>query len=315
MSSVSREEPDCSGRSDLVVDGIRIKNPDRVYFADRDDVLTKADLVEHYLAVRPWLERHIVGRPVMLLRCPEGTAGQCFHQRHPWPATPEAIGRVWIGGGNGAGESLVFDSYRSVVAAAGIGALELHIWASRADQPARPDRMVFDFDPGEHVSFSWVKEAAVELGEMLEEAGLVSFVMTTGGKGLHLVVPLTPDHEFAEVRDHARSWAHHLVLERPDRYIDHPSKAKRHGLIYIDVLRNGQGATAICPWSTRAHPNAPVATPIDWEELDQDFGPNDLTVRTVGARLASAPRDPWEGYFDVSQRITKAAWAAISALH
>jgi bifunctional non-homologous end joining protein LigD len=314
MSS-SHERSGASERSERVIEGVVVSNPDRVYFGAGDDAsgptLTKADLVDYYLAVRPWLEPHIVGRPVMLLRCPEGTQGPCFFQRHPSAATARNIGHATLEGSRGATDVLVFDSYRSVVAAAAIGALELHIWGVRVDRPRRPDRMVFDLDPGEAVGFGTVKEAAIELAEALEEAGLTSFVMTTGGAGLHLVVPLEPAHEFAEVRDHARAWARHFTRERPDRYTDHASKAVRRDRIYIDVLRNGHGSTAICPWSTRARSVATVATPVDWEDLDHDFGPTDLTVTTALAR----PSDPWVGYFDTVQRITARTWAAIARSH
>jgi bifunctional non-homologous end joining protein LigD len=309
MSSRSARFED-SGEPIRVQD-VPITHPDRVYFAEPK--VTKADLVDYLVAVRSWLEPHVVGRPVMLLRCPEGLSGSCFFQRHPTAATSRAIGRAALE--RTGAQVLVLDSYRSVVAAAASGALELHIWGSRADRPSHPDRMVFDLDPGEDVGFEQVKEAAVELAEGLDEGGLTSFVMTTGSKGLHLVVPLTRHHEFAEVRDHARAWAHALARERPDRYTDHPNRSARRGHVYIDVLRNGRGATAICPWSTRARPGAPVATPIDWEALALDFHPSDLTLPIVLARQAKSRADPWDGYFDVSQRITKATWAAISAVH
>ena len=297
-----------------MIDGVRITSPDRVYFTAAQAggvTLTKADLIAYYYTVRELIEPHVVGRPVMLLRCPEGLSGACFYQKHPAPGMPPEIARARLADRSGSSEYIAFDSFRSIVAAVGIGALELHIWASRVDRPDRPDRMVFDLDPGEDVRFSWVKEAALELGEYLEEAGLTSFVMTTGGKGLHLVVPLVRRHEFGEVRDYARAWARRLAHERPDRYIDHPSKARRNGHIYIDVLRNGRGATAICPLSTRARSGARVAAPIDWEALDTDFGPEDWTLANLVGELSRTGRNPWAGYFETRQQITREAWAAV----
>jgi bifunctional non-homologous end joining protein LigD len=182
-----------------------------------------------------------------------------------------------------------------------MGVLELHIWGSHVDTLEKPDRMVFDFDPDEDLDFGQVKEAAKEMRERLKAVDLESFVMASGGKGLHVVVPLTPRYGWDEVKGFAEAIARILAAEKPERYLADMSKARRKGRIFVDYLRNGRGATAIAPFSSRARKGAPVSWPIAWSALARLENAHPFAVDTGAAGLKRQKGDPWKGYFEVDQ--------------
>ncbi len=194
------------------------------------------------------------------------------------------------------------------MALAQFGAIELHVWGSHIDRPDRADRLVFDLDPGEGVAFEAVIAAARDVRERLKALGLESFPLLTGGKGIHVVLPLERRHDFDEVRDFAASLAKAMAAEEPDRYIAKASKSERKGRVFIDYLRNGHGATAIVPYSPRAREGAPVAVPLRWDELGDEESGGAYTLRELPRRLAALKNDPWEGYDEVRQRLTRDMW-------
>jgi bifunctional non-homologous end joining protein LigD len=184
-----------------------------------------------------------------------------------------------------------------------MGVLELHIWGAHNATLEEPDRLVFDFDPDEDVLFGAVKDAAKAMRERLKSLGLTSFVMATGGKGLHVVVPLTPKHGWEDFKAFAEAMARTFAAENPDRYLAEASKARRKGKIYVDYLRNGRGATAIAPYSTRARKGAPVAWPLAWTELPKLASAHEVTVANAASILMKRRSDPWKDYFSVRQTL------------
>ncbi len=235
-----------------------------------------------------------------------GVTGECFFQKHFTASTPEAINATEIEEKDGDRASyLLFGTPESLVAAAQIGALELHVWASRVDRLEQPDRLILDLDPDEALSFEDVKRAAREVRERLDQAGLESFALLTGGKGIHVVAPLERRQGWDELKAAARGLARQMSGEMPGLYIAEASKEKRKGRIFIDWMRNERGATAICPFSPRARPGAPVATPVSWEELDGVSAASAYTLRSIRQRMAHLNRDPWEGYEGLRQSITR----------
>lgn len=287
------------------VAGVTITHPDRMLFPEQG--LTKQALAEFYVAVAPLALPHIEGRPLSLLRCPQGRARACFFQKHLGPGAPEAIGAVEVPEDDGT------DLYPMVRDAAGLvglvqlGVLELHPWGSRADRLERPDRLILDLDPAPDVDFDRVKDAARVLREVLADLGLEAFVKTTGGKGLHVIAPLERRTDWDTLKSFSRALAQLLERSAPKDYVATASKAKRGGRIFVDWLRNGRGATAVAPYVTRARPGAPVATPLAWEELDTLASGAVWTVTNFAERLAQVRRiDPWAGFFEQRQTLTAA---------
>jgi bifunctional non-homologous end joining protein LigD len=287
---------------------VKVTNPDRILFPLGG--FTKADLIAYYAAVAEWILPHVADRPLSLVRCPEGVAGECFFQRHAGPATPAGVERVTIRGEEK--EHLVIRDLAGLASLVQMGVLEIHVWGAKADKPDRPDRMVFDLDPGENVAFAEVIETAQLVRDRLQALGLESWVKTTGGKGLHVVVPLDRRHEWKDVKDFAKRFASRLSADFPKRYLAKASKAARRGRIYVDYLRNDRTATAVAAYSTRARDNAPVSTPLAWEEWSGNLAPSSFTIQSVPERLASLEADPWEDMASTRQSITAAARRELS---
>lgn len=287
---------------------VKVTNPDRVLYPSAG--ITKADLIAYYAAVAEWVLPHVAGRPLSLVRCPEGVVGDCFFQRHAGPATPTRVERLSIAGEEK--EHLVVRDLAGLAALVQMGVLEIHVWGARADRPDRPDRLIFDLDPGEGVAFAEVVETALLVRDRLGTLGLESWVKTTGGKGLHVVAPLDRRHEWKDVKDFAKRFAARIAADFPKRYLAKSSKSARRGRIYVDYLRNDRTATAVAPYSTRARDDAPVAVPLAWEELTSDIQPQSFTIQTVPERLAALDADPWEEMDDVRQSITVAARREVS---
>lgn len=292
----SKDEP-------IYVHGIKITNRNKVLY--KEEGFTKADLIAYYEKEADWILPHLSNRPLTFFRCPEGYTRGCFFQKHAMGSEPKAIRTIGVLESEGTEPSMAVDSLPGLIATVQLGVLELHIWGSRSDKVDYPDRMVFDLDPDEAIPYERVLAAARELRERLEALDLISFPMTTGGKGMHVVVPLERRHDFDEVKAFSRVIARRMQSESND-FITEASKSKRKGKIFVDYLRNGRGATAICPFSTRARKGATVAAPISWEELKKGLAGNKYDIKNIETRLSRLKKDPWGGYFDVRQRLTAA---------
>ena len=286
--------------------GAKLSNADKVLYPE--DGLTKQDLARYYEAVADWFLPEVRDRPLTLVRCPNGYAKDCFFQKHAADGTPESVRRVPIAEDDGVAQYLAVDSLDGVWALVQLGALEMHVWGARRDRPEYPDRLVFDLDPDASVPWPEVINAALLTRKRLDDLGLVSFARTTGGKGLHVVVPLVRRHEWDTAKAFAKALAEDLVRQHPDRYTARLPLAARRGKIFIDYLRNGRGATAIASYSTRARPHAPVAMPLRWDEVTPALQPGAFTLLTVPARLARRKRDPWADFAEVRQSLTQRAW-------
>lgn len=246
---------------------VDISNRERVIFPGSGQ--TKGDLADYYTEVAGLMLPFAANRPISLVRCPQGRSGRCFFQKHDSGMLGDHVRHVAIAEKDGGVEDYLYiDDAAGLLACVQMGTIEFHSWGSTATAVEHPDRMIFDLDPDEELDFISVKSAAKHIHDRLADIGLVSFAMLSGGKGVHVIVPLTPGHSWAVHKDFAHRFAQALALAEPDRYIATMSKAKRKGKIFIDWLRNQRGATAVLPYSARSRENAPVAVPIDWEELD-----------------------------------------------
>ena len=292
--SHQKKSPAASSQDNVEIAGIRLTHPDRVLYPDQG--ITKLELARYYEQVAGWMLPHVEGRPLTLVRCPSGHKKQCFYQRHVTESLGDPIRSIAVKEGRSTVSYVAVDSPPGLIALAQMGVLEIHTWGSRQDHLEQPDRLTFDLDPDPALSWKRVKEAAQALRERLSDLGLHSFVKTTGGKGLHVVVPIAPRQNWDVVKAFARKVAESFAEGAPELYLATMSKAKRKGKIFIDYLRNARTATAISAYSTRARASAPVSVPLTWDELATDVREDHFTIRNVPQRLARLRRDPWEGY-------------------
>ena len=290
------------GNDSAVVAGVAISHPDRVVYPDIG--LTKLEVARYYEEVAESILPHLARRPLTLVRCPQGAAAQCFFQKHAADYLPDTILEVAIREGRGTGTYVAVESLAGILALVQMGALEFHVWGSRMETLERPDQMVFDLDPAEELPFAATIAAALTLRGLLSELGLSSFVKTSGGKGLHVVVPLSATRPWDDIKDFSHAVADLMVRADPARYLATMSRKKRAGKVYIDYLRNGRGATFVAPYSTRRRPGAPVSAPLRWDELTARLRPDRYTVGNLGRRLARLKADPWQGYAATRQEIT-----------
>lgn len=284
---------------------VRLTHPDRVLYPELG--ITKRDLAIYYVQIADWILPHVVGRPLSLVRCPAGMSGQCFFQRHPPEGLSVDVERVEIREKDKSGTYLAVHDVRGLVSLVQFGALELHVWGCRADDVERPDRLVFDLDPDPSVPWKRVIDAAFVVREKLDDLALRSFAKTSGGKGLHVVVPIARKHTWEAATAFTRAIAGALAVERPNQFVATMSKAARRGKIFIDYLRNQRGASTVVAYSTRAKTGAPVSFPLSWDELPKLSGPQHYTVENVPRYLARRKRDPWQQILRTTQSITAAA--------
>ena len=292
----STREPAISGPArdgSITFEGVRLSSPDRVLYPEQG--ITKLGLAQYYAAIRDHVLPELRNRPLSLVRCPDGQGKECFYQKHATTAVPAVVGRIDIpeGSGTGTGTYTYLKDLAGLIAMVQIGVLELHPWGSTVAKLETPDRITFDLDPDVGLGWERVTEAAIEMREALLGIGLQSFPKTTGGKGLHVVVPVTPKLEWDAIKEFAKWVAERFVAAYPDRFTSNMSKRARSGRIFIDYLRNGRGATAIGAYSPRARPGAPVATPLFWSEVESGVTPDEFTVASVPDRLAGLSADPW----------------------
>ncbi|MEZ0170167.1 non-homologous end-joining DNA ligase [Microvirga sp. TS319] len=304
-SRTKRPSPAKTSKSDSVeVAGIPLTHPERVLWEDQR--LTKQELAEFYAGIAEWLLPHLVNRPLTLIRCPGGAQKKCFVQRHSWAGMNPAIRRTEAPDSSGTLEVLTVRDIQGVVALVQSGVLEMHVWNATLEDLERPDRLIFDLDPGEGIAWRQVIEGALAIRERLQALGLESLVKTTGGKGLHVVVPLTPKASWKEALAFTRDMAEAITRDEPKRYTTTSIKTEREGRIFIDYLRNNREASAVAPYSTRSRPGAPVATPVAWEELTPDLKPNGFTVENLNQRLAALRNDPWARIATIDQVLPEA---------
>jgi len=281
-------------------DGVRITNPDRIIFPESD--VTKGQLADYYRALGAPMAVWTANRPISLVRCPQGRAKKCFFQKHDSGTFGPHVLHVPIREKDGHMEDYLYVAGSAgVVACVQMGTIEFHGWGSKIADVEKPDRIVFDLDPDAGLDFALVKKAAKDLKTHLADMGLQTFPMLTGGKGVHVVVPLTPGAEWPEVKDFAQRFALALAEAEPERFTAALSKAKRTGRIFVDYLRNQRGATAVMPYSALAREGAPVAAPINWEELDEMKSGARFSVKDAELLLERAASRLLQGWGEANQ--------------
>jgi bifunctional non-homologous end joining protein LigD len=288
--------------------GVALSRPDKLYFPEA--TIAKRELAQYYASVAGWILPHLEGRPLSLVRCPDGWSRQCFYQKHAERSVHDAVTRVEVPEGKGAATYFSADCAAALAGLVQWGVIELHPWGARSPRLDRPDRLIFDLDPDEGLSWKELATATLLLRTLLDEMKLTGFLKTTGGKGLHVVLPIRPTLTWDDAKSFARAVADFLVRTFPDRFTATAAKNRRRDRIFVDYLRNARGATAIVPFGVRARANAPVATPIAWAELERDVRFEHFNLRNLPKRLArfeAKPHaDPWAHFFDTRQAITAA---------
>jgi bifunctional non-homologous end joining protein LigD len=283
-------------------DTVKISNPERIVFPDAN--ISKGELAAYFRAVAPLMIPWVGNRPLTLVRCPQGRAKKCFFQKHDAGTFGPHVHHVPITEKKGQVEDYLYiEDQAGLLACVQMGAIEFHGWGSRIADVEKPDRLVFDIDPDEGLSFEAVKKAARDLKRHLADMGLQTFPLLTGGKGLHVVVPLTPEAEWPQVKDFAMRFCIALATAEPDRFTANLAKAARKGRMFLDYLRNQRGATAIMPYSTRARPGAPVSAPITWDELEDYQSGGHFTLRDADQLVERASSRALQGWGEASQAL------------
>ncbi|MGE5270799.1 MAG: DNA ligase D [Thiohalocapsa sp.] len=282
-------------------EGVRLTNPGRILYPEQG--ITKLALAQYYAAIGDWALPHLANRALSLVRCPEGYDKQCFYQKHLSSGVPDVLGRVEITEKSTTDTYLVIENLAGLIGVVQMGVLEIHPWGSTVDHLETPDRITFDFDPDVGLPYERVTAAAIEMREALLGIGLRSFAKTTGGKGLHVVVPVTPKLEWEAIKEFSKWVSERFAAAYPDRFTTNMAKRARTGRIFLDYLRNGRGATAIGAYSARARAGAPVATPLFWDEVEEGVRPDAFTVETVPDRLKQLKSDPWAEMAKLRQSI------------
>jgi bifunctional non-homologous end joining protein LigD len=291
---IMRESPPAKKAETPRQPNVKLTHPDRLYWPDEG--VTKEGLADYYSEVWPLIAPFVVGRPLALLRAPEGIVGERFFQKHAWRGMNKKIGLFQDPKDSPDEKLLVIEDLDGLISLVQSAVLEIHPWGSTIADLEHPDMIIMDLDPGEDVSWARVIEAAFEVKTRLEAEGLATFVKTSGGKGLHVVSPIKPSAEWPEVKEFTKRIADGMARDLPEKYVSTITKSKRHGKILIDYLRNGRGNTAVAPYSTRARKGAAVSMPLAWDELNEAIGPAYFTVSNAPARLAALSENPWDGF-------------------
>jgi bifunctional non-homologous end joining protein LigD len=282
---------------------IKLTHADRLYWPDVG--VTKEGLADYYAEIWPYAAPFITDRPLALLRCPEGFEGEQFFQKHIWKGAGSAL--VELHDPEDPGQALIgVHDVDGLLTLAQGGALEIHPWGSTAADIERPDILIMDLDPGDGVSWPRLIDAAQEVRERLKEAGLVAFVKTSGGKGLHVAAPLKPRADWEEVKVFTKALAEAMAKDSPKSYVSTIAKKARDGKIFVDYLRNQRGATAVAPYSPRARPGAPVSMPLEWGELSPAIGPTHFTIANAATRLGALKSIPWTDFRNAAAPLRRA---------
>jgi bifunctional non-homologous end joining protein LigD len=293
------------GRPTAASFGIEISSADRVIFPK--DELTKGDLADYYAQVAKLIMLDAAERPMTLIRFPQGTAEKGFFQKHDTGSFGPDVKHIPIKEKDGGTEDyLYFDGIRGLLACVQMGTVEFHGWGSRIAKIEHPDRLVFDLDPDEGLDFGNVKRAAIHLGELLEQLGLVSFPLLTGGKGIHVVVPLDASRDWETVKDFAERFSRAIAEAEPKNFTANIRKIQRKGRIFIDWLRNQRGATAVMPYSARGREGAPVAAPVTWDELDEYASGHHFCIRDADELIDRAESKALAGWGKAKQSLPDA---------
>lgn len=278
----------------------KLTHSDKILYPE--DKITKGKLAEYYDAIHEWILPYITNRPLTLVRCPENYK-QCFFQKHIGHHASAALHEVTIKEKEGKGQYFYIKDRAGLLVLPQMGALELHTWNSKIDDIEYPDMLVFDLDPAPELAWKKVVQGALEVKEYLAELKLKSFVKTTGGKGLHVVVPIKPEFNWDEVKSFSKTFVELVAKQNSKKYLTKMTKSQRVGKIFLDYLRNQRSATAVAAYSTRARLHAPVSTPIEWDELTNRKEDTFYTLRTLPDRLAKLKKDPWRDFFKVKQSL------------
>ena len=300
-STVTAPSAKVSGKNNAVVGSISISHAQRVIYPGTH--ITKQGLAEYYLFVSDKIMPHIVDRPLSMVRCPEGASEPCFFQRHVGLGKSPYLHEVRVGVKDEARDYLMIHDVEGLISLVQWGVIELHPWQCAANNLDKPDRMIFDLDPDPSVSLKQLIDGAQEVRQRMRQLGLATFLKTTGGKGLHVVVPMTPSYSFQAIKSFARAIAESMASDNPTKYIATMTKAKRAGKIFVDYLRNDVTATAVAPYSARAREGATVSTPLAWEELTGNLKLSSFTIETVPQRLKKQRKDPWQDFRNTKQKI------------
>jgi bifunctional non-homologous end joining protein LigD len=301
LSEKSRTSIASSRPSKKPLTSVNITHPDRLVFPELG--LTKGDIANYYEAVAPRMLPHLRDRPLTLVFCPKGVDQGCQYLRHSKVWGPKAIRRIRIREKTKIGEYMIADTREALLSLAQMNVLEVHTWNSTADHIEKPNRIVLDLDPGEKVQWEAVIAAARLIRSMLAELKLKSWVKTTGGRGLHVVVPIVPERDWSVCLEYARQIATVAVEQNAALYTTDFRKQGREDKILIDYLRNNRTNTSISAFSVRARQGAPVSMPIDWNDLRPSHGPERFTVKTSVAYLKRQQADPWRDYWRIRQRL------------
>jgi bifunctional non-homologous end joining protein LigD len=278
----------------------KLTHPDRILWPE--DGITKQGLAEFYTGIADWILPHVTGRVLSLVRCPGGVGKPCFYAKHLWEGAGKSFEPVDVGEAEPMFAIRDLDGLLALVQA---NVLEIHPWGSRVDRLEQPDRIIFDLDPGDDVTWEEVIAAAVEVKERLKALGLESFVKTTGGKGLHVVSPISPEAKWDKVKAFTKTVAEAMAADTSRKYVALMSKSRRKGRIFVDYLRNGRGATAVAAYSTRARNGAAISVPLTWTELQTGIRANHFTIDNLRQRLSHRKRDPWAGFFTLKQKLPR----------
>ncbi|HLO39768.1 MAG TPA: DNA ligase D [Phycisphaerales bacterium] len=308
--SANAAAPPTSAKSENTVHGVRVTHPERVVFPERG--ITKLQLVQYYDLVAERMLPYIADRPLSTVRCPEGSGGSCFFQKHIAQTFRPPVKSIEIEESDGPARHITIDSVEGLLMLIQNGVIEIHPWGSRNDDVERPDMLTIDLDPGPDISFDEVKVGAIKVRTLLNSLDLTCFVKTSGGKGLHIAIPIDRTVDWETAKSFARGIAEQLERREPTAYVSVMNKAKRKGRIFVDYLRNGRGATSVAAYSARARPRAGVSMPLDWNDLVTLKAADTYTVPDLLAGNVKLGKDPWRAFFKTRQRLTAARLRAVA---
>ena len=285
---------------------VRITHPERIVYPDT--AITKQDVADYYRAVMDWLLPELAGRPLSVIRCPDGAGGACFFQKHHADKLGAHVASILLREKDGGSDRYLYvEDARGVLELVQMNTLEFHPWGSRVDDPEKPDRLVFDLDPAPGIGWNDLVSAAKDVRARLRKHGLESFPRLSGGKGLHVVAAIRRGPTWDQAKAFCESIADEMAADEPSRYLATASKAQREGRIFIDWLRNARGATSVASWSLRARAGAPVAMPLRWDELAKVKSPTAFDLGAALKRAKSMRKDPWEGFASTKQTLPRAS--------